>query len=63
MASTFPSSVHCKALVGVLEGLGEAYAAQVWTARWLGLRPAETAAATQLLRGSARRGTRRGSAT
>jgi Tfp pilus assembly protein PilF len=56
MALTFPSSVYCKALVSVLESLGEAYAAQVWTARWLGLRPAETAAATQLLRGSAKTG-------
>jgi hypothetical protein len=56
MALTFPSSAYCKALVGVLEGLGETYAAQVWTARWLGLRPAETAAATQLLRGSAKSG-------
>jgi Tfp pilus assembly protein PilF len=56
MALTFPSSEHCKALVEVLEALGEPYAAQVWTARWLSLRPAETAAAVQLLRGSARTG-------
>ncbi|HWO10351.1 MAG TPA: hypothetical protein VNN80_12750, partial [Polyangiaceae bacterium] len=56
MALTFPSSEHCKALVQVLETLGEPYAAQLWTARWLSLRPAETAAAVQLLRGSARTG-------
>ncbi len=56
MALTFPSSEFCRRLVAVLEGLGEHYAAQVWTGRWLGLRPAETAAATQLLRGSAKAG-------
>src|SRR5690606_14447980 len=40
----------------VLEALGESYAAQVWTARWLSLRPAETEAAIELLRGSAKTG-------
>ncbi len=56
MALTFPSSTHCQGLVSALDALGETYAAQVWTGRWLGLRPAETAAATQLLRGSAKAG-------
>ena len=56
MALTFPSSTHCQGLVAALDALGEVYAAQVWTGRWLGLRPAETAAATQLLRGSAKAG-------
>ncbi len=56
MALTFPSSAHCRGLALVLDALGEPYAAQVWTGRWLALRPAETAAATQLLRGAARTG-------
>jgi tetratricopeptide (TPR) repeat protein len=56
MALTFPSSLHCRALAAVLEALGEGYAAQVWTARWLSLRPAETAAAVDLLRGAAKTG-------
>lgn len=56
IAATFPSSQHCRGLVSVLEELGEPYAAQVWTGRWLGLRPAETQAATQLLAGAARAG-------
>ena len=48
MALTFPSSAQCRGLVAALEALGDVYAAQVWTGRWLGLRPAETAAATEL---------------
>jgi hypothetical protein len=56
MALTFPSSTHCRELAAVLEALGEGYAAQVWTARWLSLRPAETAAAIELLYGSAKSG-------
>lgn len=56
MALSFPSSAHCRALVQVLEALGEGYAAQVWTARWLSLRPAETEAAIELLRSSAKTG-------
>lgn len=56
MALSFPSSAHCRELVQVLEALGETYAAQVWTARWLSLRPAETAAAIELLRSSAKTG-------
>jgi tetratricopeptide (TPR) repeat protein len=56
MALTFPSSAHCRALVDVLDVLGESYAAQVWTARWLSLRPAETEASIQLLRRSAKTG-------
>jgi tetratricopeptide (TPR) repeat protein len=56
MALTFPSSVHCRGLVAALDALGDAHASQVWTGRWLGLRPADTAAATQLLRASAEAG-------
>jgi len=56
MALTFPSSSQCRGLVAALDALGEVYAAQVWTGRWLGLRPAETAAATELLRMSAKAG-------
>lgn len=56
MALSFPSSAHCRALAQVLDALGEGYAAQVWTARWLSLRPAETEAAIELLRGSAKTG-------
>jgi cellulose synthase operon protein C len=56
MALTFPSSMHCRALAAVLDALGEGYAAQVWTARWLSLRPAETAAAIDLLHGATKTG-------
>jgi tetratricopeptide (TPR) repeat protein len=49
MALTVPSSAHCKALVQVLDQLGDAHASERWTARWLGLRPSDTAAATQLI--------------
>jgi cellulose synthase operon protein C len=56
MALTFPSSGFCRALIEVLDELGESYAAQVWTARWLSLRPAETEASMQLLRRSAKTG-------
>lgn len=56
MALTFPSSAHCRGLVAALDAMGEVYAAQVWVGRWLALCPAETAAATQLLRGSAKAG-------
>lgn len=56
MALTFPSSAFCRALVEVLDAIGEPYAAQVWTARWLSLRPADTEASMQLLRRSARAG-------
>ncbi|MEY2934038.1 MAG: hypothetical protein RL033_4787, partial [Pseudomonadota bacterium] len=56
MALTFPSSAQCRGLVAALDALGDVYAAQVWTGRWLGLRPAETAAATELLRTAAKAG-------
>ncbi|MET0410999.1 MAG: hypothetical protein ABW217_06870, partial [Polyangiaceae bacterium] len=49
MALTVPSSAHCQALVQVLDHLGDAHASERWTARWLGLRPSDTAAATQLI--------------
>jgi hypothetical protein len=56
MALTFPSSAQCRGLVAALDALGDVYAAQVWTGRWLGLRPAETAAASELLRTAAKTG-------
>jgi tetratricopeptide (TPR) repeat protein len=56
MALTFPSSAHCRGLVAALDALGDRHALQVWTGRWLGLCPADTAAATQLLRASAEAG-------
>lgn len=49
MALSIPSSSYCRELVDVLEALGDAPASERWTARWLGLRPSETAAATRLI--------------
>ncbi|HVZ36220.1 MAG TPA: hypothetical protein VG963_27520, partial [Polyangiaceae bacterium] len=56
MGLAFPDSTLCRTLVEALDELGDLYATQLWTGRWLALRPAETAAAVALLRSSAKSG-------